>query len=431
MSNKGMTDRSADINAQQSVPIESQQHGEFPLSHTSTSSITLAAIPNSLIAGYVAGVCGTIIGHPFDSIKVLLQTRWNTPMSHTTVSASTVGVTPPTTTAVSTALSSSKSIPHGTLVYRNIMSMTATTMASTNSKTRITPFLSSSISLRSLYAGVSGPLLTVGFIQCINFSIYDTCRQYLYHPNSSTHRIQQHTNRIFHKDYDHDDNLVISNNKEYLYQDSIFNVGLSSFISGGIVSVITSPLAIIKTKQQIMSWDFKQAWRDTTTLIGPTNTHSFTISKLFIGFGPHFICESLGRSVYLMTYESLKRTCIYWNNTIATTRSEDELILGLGQRMICAALSGMTSWSVIFPLDVIRSRSYYESITSSSSVNSSSKPTNKSIWRWIQQMYMENGKRWDVFYRGYGVTILRAGPVAAVVLPVYDMTLEWLITSRQ
>jgi solute carrier family 25 carnitine/acylcarnitine transporter 20/29 len=92
--------------------------------------------------------------------------------------------------------------------------------------------------------------------------------------------------------------------------------------------------------------------------------------------------------------------------------------------MICAALSGIASWSFIFPLDVIRSRMYFDSISS----NNNNK--NKSTWSMMQQMYFENDKRFNIFFRGYGVTILRAGPVAAVVLPVYDKTLEWLLVSR-
>jgi hypothetical protein len=30
------------------------------------------------------------------------------------------------------------------------------------------------------------------------------------------------------------------------------------------------------------------------------------------------------------------------------------------------------------------------------------------------------------FYRGFGVTLLRAGPVSAAILPIYDMTLDWI-----
>jgi hypothetical protein len=39
-------------------------------------------------------------------------------------------------------------------------------------------------------------------------------------------------------------------------------------------------------------------------------------------------------------------------------------------------------------------------------------------------MYAEQG--WRGFFRGFTVTILRAGPVAAFILPVYDVALDQL-----
>ena len=36
---------------------------------------SLRTLRNGLIAGYSAGMCGIIVGHPLDSIKVLLQTQ--------------------------------------------------------------------------------------------------------------------------------------------------------------------------------------------------------------------------------------------------------------------------------------------------------------------------------------------------------------------
>jgi Mitochondrial carrier protein len=76
---------------------------------SSCNGLSWASVRNSLVAGYAAGVCGTLIGHPLDSIKVWIQTKSS--------------------------------------LQRH--------------------------SLQCLYRGVSVPLVTVGFIQCINFGIYD------------------------------------------------------------------------------------------------------------------------------------------------------------------------------------------------------------------------------------------------------------------
>ena len=45
------------------------------------------------------------------------------------------------------------------------------------------------------------------------------------------------------------------------------------------------------------------------------------------------------------------------------------------------------------------------------------------------KMWNSEGK-WRPFFRGYFVTIARAGPVAAVSLPCYDLTLEWLMEHQ-
>jgi len=383
-------------------------------------------VPPSLIAGYVAGICGTMIGHPFDSIKVLLQTRWSYPTSSvTTVAAvSTGSVTPMIHTNTVKSLNIHNTINTNNNTPPSLLPVLRRSITLSSSTPAAASLLSSSPSftIRSLYAGISGPLLTVGLIQCINFSIYDTCRQYLYY-NFTPYTMSTSTPNLHHK------------KTSYLYHDSIQNVGISSFISGGIVSIITSPLAIIKTKQQIMSWNFKQAWKDTMKGMEwkkqskTTKRYTTIYSSFFIGFTPHFICESIGRSIYLMTYESLKRLCISWNHPTGILQQEQQqdystttTYISLTQRMICAALSGIASWSFIFPLDVLRSRIYYESISNSTSHSYHTKST----WKMIQQMYHDNGKSISIFFRGYVVTILRAGPVAAVVLPVYDQTLDWL-----
>merc|ERR1712224_712251 len=102
--------------------------------------------------------------------------------------------------------------------------------------------------------------------------------------------------------------------------------------------------------------------------------------------------------------------------------------LSLRERMICAAATGMVCWSTFYPLDAVRNRMYHAATAATATTNDSatanatttSRSTN-SIVETIGIMRKERS-----FYRGFGITLLRAGPVAAVVLPVYDLTLEWL-----
>lgn len=159
------------------------------------------------------------------------------------------------------------------------------------------------------------------------------------------------------------------------------------------------------------------------------------LKNFYVGFGPHLFCDSLGRGVYFTTYEFLKRLFMQRrrtssNDSAATTDANVSLSTAgstaantigvtVSERMACAALSGMTCWAVIFPADVVRSKIYAQSLSDE----------RLGVWELTKKIYRDAGSSIKPFFRGFGITILRAGPVAAVVLPVYDLTLEWL--SRQ
>lgn len=92
----------------------------------------------------------------------------------------------------------------------------------------------------------------------------------------------------------------------------------------------------------------------------------------------------------------------------------------MSDRMVYAGMSGMACWTLIFPMDVLRSKQYAAAI---SNTNLNGGATD-GIWHMGKDMWKKEGIR--SFFRGFGVTILRAGPVAAAVLPMYDLVLDWL-----
>ena len=80
----------------------------------------------------------------------------------------------------------------------------------------------------------------------------------------------------------------------------------------------------------------------------------------------------------------------------------------------------MVSWVFIFPADVVRSRMYASALQQQ---RSGTRP--EGMWQRTLSIYSEEqGLR--PFYRGLGVTVLRAAPVAATVLPIYDAAHTWL-----
>lgn len=190
-------------------------------------------------------------------------------------------------------------------------------------------------------------------------------------------------------------------------------------------------MIIVKTKQQIKVWGFRRSIKETYLSGQPKQPNVLNgIRNFYTGFGFHFFCDSIGRGVYMYSYELLKRQLAQaklYNNNSATTNKQQEqqqsnrvstANLSIPERMICAASSGMICWAFIFPADVIRSKLYAKSL------NTQVQPTTMDGIHLARQMVKEQGIK--SLYRGMGITVLRAGPVAAAVLPVYDSVLEWL-----
>jgi hypothetical protein len=229
----------------------------------------------------------------------------------------------------------------------------------------------------------------VGLIQSINFASYDSIRRYLHqreHPNAAE--------------------------TDYLTRDSLVNVGIAGCITGGLLSIVTGPLIHIKTFQQVTGQNFRTALHQSLL----AKNGQFSIKGGYVGIVPHFLSETIGRAAYYGMYEYCKRSIVQYKqegSTEATTSS-----VTMGERMMCAAIAGVTCWAIIFPADTLRNRLYNQK-------SSAAGTQMLSTTEMMQSMYRhEGGLR--PFYRGFSLTVLRAGPVAAAVLPIYDSVLEWL-----
>lgn len=282
------------------------------------------------------------------------------------------------------------------------------TVTTTTSRTVAPQLTQNGRNILSLYSGIGGPMLTVGLIQSINFAAYDSIRRSLY---TEDLRYQ---------------GKVPGSSDEYLHNDSFTNVAIASTLAGGIISFITSPLMTIKTKQQVMLWSMRKAaqdtWKPQSTGDGK-KARPGGILNFYRGFGAHFFCDALGRGVYFTSYEYLKRKFKEYNEQ----GSNDQEDISLVQRMTCAGLSGMICWAFIFPTDVIRSKIYARSALQLSSAASSTSPSSSiTSWELARELWRKDPK---LFFNGFSITVLRAGPVAAIVLPCYDICLNNILKA--
>jgi solute carrier family 25 (mitochondrial carnitine/acylcarnitine transporter), member 20/29 len=434
-----------------------------------TTNVSYRSVLNSVAAGYCAGITGTVVGHPLDSLKVWMQTEslnnnittgttnqqqsQSTSISNTTPlhqnqnqqsSQRQSSVANNTTTGSTTSGSSAKS--NSTRVGNAILTSSSSSSSSSSARPlstlalplntihegvvtkgnvvqpmRTNAGITSSPTvllgqIKNLYAGVTGPLLTVGLIQSLNFALYDSFRRLLYNSQQEVSTSTSQGHRA----------------NQYLYSDSLWNVGISSMGAGIVLGIITNPILIIKTQQQTSIRNnngaklrfitaSKQLLFASSSTTGSVNSTALS-QRLFRGFVPHMISEVAGRGVYFVVYEYMKRYYVsrqqQQQNGFNNTQFQPPLTCTLTERMISAAIAGMVCWGTIYPLDVIRSRMFV------STTSNNTTTTTTTTRQMIQTMYSNGG--YKSFYRGFGITILRAGPVAAFVLPVYDLSFEYI-----
>merc|ERR1712013_820824 len=87
--------------------------------------------------------------------------------------------------------------------------------------------------------------------------------------------------------------------------------------------------------------------------------------NFYAGYGMHLYCDSVGRSVFFVSYEFLKRV-IQEQKSDNQRGIETCCSITVMERMFSACAAGMFSWAIIFPFDVVRSKTYAHTVLSSS-----------------------------------------------------------------
>ena len=351
---------------------------------------------HAMVAGYMAGTSGTMVGYPLDSLKVWVQTNTLGKNQHLESNQNKKkGIQRDNANRKKKFSASSKVSSGARRSNSTTASFSNSTKAAFSSSSMprnanavarryiVKPAITVARTIRALYSGVAGPLVTVGMVQSVNFASYDATRRFLYQ--------RQHPH---------------SQGREYITEDSIRNVAISGSVGGMATALLTAPLLMMKINQQITGNSFRTAFVEIFVRTNSDGSRSVRPLRPYgAAFVPHAASESIGRAIYVSTYEGSKRYLMQRN------QYTDPKQLSLKERMMCAATSGITCWATFFPLDALRNRMYH----------ATSRGHKTSIFETMMQMKQEKA-----FYRGFSISILRAGPVAASVLPVYDLTLEWL-----
>lgn len=289
--------------------------------------------------GSTAGILGKFVEYPFDTVKVRLQSQ-----------AAGPGVTP--LEGPVDAFRAAFSSPEGPL--------------------------------RSLYRGISAPLLGAAIETSSLFFSYRVAQDILIAANS-TLRLQQSQS---------------PGTKISLPFTSLLACGAAS---GAFTSLLLTPIELIKCKMQVPITPLMtrppSAGQLMTIIFRQQGIRGFWHGQLGT-----LIRETGGSAAWFGSYEGLKIIYVHFDKSLNSI--ED---VKVWQQLSAGAVAGMSYNFVFYPADTIKSRMQTED--SAKGVRSSFAVTGRTLWK-------EHGIRG--MYRGCGITVFRAAPSSAIIFSIYE-----------
>ncbi|GAM82856.1 hypothetical protein ANO11243_008420 [Dothideomycetidae sp. 11243] len=219
--------------------------------------------------------------------------------------------------------------------------------------------------LRTFWRGVLPPLVSVTAVRTVSFSIYQRAK-YIY-PNMST----------------------------------ITCFGLAGATAGSIVTVLACPFELTKLHAQLAGKMAREQGKDKvvrTDLWGTARRliRDRGLPGLYCGYRLHLVRDTIGTSIYFMTYESSKQ--ILGNARGNSPTSPLAVMAGGG---IC----GIVSWACTYPVDVAKTV-YQKALLAN--------PTGKVDMPNIE--FFQPGS-----YRGLGVSVARSCLINMIFFSMFEM----------
>lgn len=315
----------------------------------------LTSIWKDLLAGGIAGTAGIAIGYPFDTMKVRLQQQ--------------------------KSVTSSMKIPE------------------TTSKSNPTPFrgknnMRNSSIFRGLYRGIGAPLTTAAIVNASVFSVY-----------GATARLWDKSNNL--GEIDNYSMATPSTSKH----------AVCGWVAGVATSLLICPIDQVAIQLQTMPPQQEKLFKTRNHCNSNAKT-SFNVAKRILfsdhgltkfyrGLSITMLRQAPSLAVYFPAYHCLKE----WIDTVGA-RNDERGIEDKNKSLwwspaLAGGLAGCLAWTVIYPIDVVKSR------IQALPMGADSKQL--SIVRMARKISRNEGFLKLVFSRGLAVTLLRAIPVNGTI----------------
>jgi len=184
------------------------------------------------------------------------------------------------------------------------------------------------------YRGLWIPLMTISFVRAASFTIYNRTKEHF-------------------------------RNHNYLNRNSIVDValtgGFSGAMSGALISFCSTPFELVKVRRQL---EYTIAASKGIRLAKPPTTfeavkdiyRAYGVAGLYTGFRLHFLRDTSGTALYFLEYDGMR-------HLLGRQRSGEQgptppwlPIHNSLVPFVCGSVSGVTSWALIYPLDVVKTK---------------------------------------------------------------------------
>ena len=262
--------------------------------------------------------------------------------------------------------------------------------------------------LGSLWKGIGAPLAMAAVVNASVFFTY----------GGSTRLWDKHFDATTSKE----DSISSSSSSSGAIRSAApFKTTICGGLAGVVSSFIICPTEHVKTKLQTQktaisfssspsssntSTIYKDSYHATSTII---QTHGLT--GLYRGLLATVARQGPGFAIYFSAYDRLKDYIITHSN-LGSTANHHQLMASI----LSGGIAGSLSWAAIYPIDLIKSR--IQALPLDCALQE------RSIMHVGGNVVRQHG--WMALYRGFGITILRAFPVNAIIFPTYEFTLSAL-----
>ncbi|KAH9454137.1 hypothetical protein Pst134EA_013224 [Puccinia striiformis f. sp. tritici] len=280
---------------------------------------------------------------------------------------------------------------------------------------------------KGFYRGIAIPMFTITIVRTLSFTIY----------NDTKHLLHQ---------------------RQMVASSSVRDIALSGLAggmsSGFLISVGSCAFELVKIRSQLESAIAAKQGRplqDITTWRGAKEIiSSHGLKGLYFGFNLHCLRDTLGTGIYFLGYDTARFFSEKKIDEIEYRRSLDPdsdhgfLLPRSALPFLCGSTCGVTSWFIIYPLDVVKSRLQRDALASSIVVSDSTSSQQNSMNNRQQQIRSTSTPKNSFGFRaafelfkqlisksnGGGIRVLYSGLSISAFRSFFQHGVMWTILER-